>query len=320
MSTATERDGLKERRDRPDAGRFRLPPLTTHCSLLIAHCSWCALLLASLVGVVAYLSPFFLPATAGDAGLAHAADAPVLFCLLVLCIAMALAAEVGGPGAAAGQASKLVALLGVLAALNGALRLLPTLAGASPIFLLILLVGYAYGPTYGFCLGGLSLLVSALITGGVGPWLPYQMLGAGWLGLTAGWLPDLRRHPRAERVMLAAFGGLWGLLYGAILNLWFWPVVGPAAAAGDPLVWQPGTGLGETLQRYAVFYLVTSLPYDLARSAATAALALALAGPLLGVLRRFQRRFSWRPIEDAAGDAAATAPAAAAGQGPTACL
>ena len=41
-----------------------------------------------------------------------------------------------------------------------------------------------------------------LITGGVGPWLPFQMIAAGWVGFGAGWLP--RAGGRLERVMLAA--------------------------------------------------------------------------------------------------------------------
>ena len=77
-------------------------------------------------------------------------------------------------------------------------------------------------------MGALTLCVSALITGGLGPWLPYQMLGAGWVGLTAGWLP----HGgvvggRRQLLMLAAFGALWGFLYGGILNLTEWPFAAP---------------------------------------------------------------------------------------------
>lgn len=290
------------------------------------------------LGVTAFAYPFFLPSitATNDAG-AHAADAPLLLLLIGLLCLLALSdrrlglgstpprnirssrpaapssthqpaarpARTSTPDDHRGHSAptptgttKLIALLGVLVALNSALRLLPALAGASPIFVLILLVGYAYRATFGFLMGVLTLVVSALITGGVGPWLPYQMLAAGWLGLTAGWLPDLRQYPRREGALLAIFGFLWGLLYGAILNLWFWPFIDPATSAlGNDGLWHPGLLPAQTIGRYLTFYLVTSLVYDLFRAVATAALTLALARPLLFVLRRFERRFSWQPYE-----------------------
>ena len=104
-----------------------------------------------------------------------------------------------------------MALLGILTALSAVLRALPGPAGFNAIFLLPILAGYCYGPTFGFLLGALSLLVSALIGGGVGPWLPYQMLATGWVGLLSGWLPELHGHRRLEPVMLAVWGGVAGV-------------------------------------------------------------------------------------------------------------
>jgi energy-coupling factor transport system substrate-specific component len=124
------------------------------------------------------------------------------------------------------------------------------------------------------------------------------MLGAGWMGLAAGWLPSMRRWPRAELLALAVYGAVWGLIYGVILNLWFWPFLAPTGLAEtDGLYWVPGMAWHETVRRYALFYLVTSFAYDLTRSAATVGLMLALGRSLLVVLRRFQRRFTWEPVE-----------------------
>jgi energy-coupling factor transport system substrate-specific component len=252
------------------------------------------LVAASLVGAASFLYPFLLPAIhrAGDTG-AHAADAPLVLAVVTGLCVLAILAELGGPGAGAAR-SKTVALLGVLVATDATLRLAPSFLGASPIFLLILLVGYVYGPALGFQMGTLTLLLSAFLTGGLGPWLPYEMLGAGWVGLTAGWLP----HPagmRARLALLTGFGALWGLLYGAILDLWFWPFLAPGLDTPTSLTWAPGLPLGAALAHFARFYLVTSLGHDLFRAGGNAVLMLALGAPILRVLERFRTRFAWEP-------------------------
>ena len=65
---------------------------------------------------------------------------------------------------------------------------------------------------------------------------------------SAGWAPapgssGLRHRaastPGSRCVALAAYGWVWGFVYGAIMNLWFWPF-----ARGGALDWHPGLGLG----------------------------------------------------------------------------
>jgi energy-coupling factor transport system substrate-specific component len=138
-------------------------------------------------------------------------------------------------------------------------------------------------------LGALSILVSALIGAGVGPWLPYQMMGVGWVGLTSGWLPRLERHGRAEVLMLGAWGLLWGFIFGALMNIWFWPYIYQPAQAH--LYWQPGMPLGQALRHYGTFYLITSLWWDVGRAGGNALLTWLFGASLLRLLRRFQKRF-----------------------------
>jgi energy-coupling factor transport system substrate-specific component len=89
-----------------------------------------------------------------------------------------------------------------------------------------MLVGYVYGARMGFLMGTFSLLASALVTGGVGPWLPFQMIASAWVGMTAGWLPKLSISDiKYQAWMLAAFGLVWGMVFGAVMNLYFWPFV-----------------------------------------------------------------------------------------------
>ncbi len=251
-----------------------------------APVSW-VVALASVTGLAAFFAPFFAgrPAASGGGFLAHTADAPLITALCLLAILAAM--ENRGWGA------KRVAFLGVLAAIGAVLRLVPDPAGGfSLLFFLPILAGYTVGPTFGFLLGALTLLVSALITGGVGPWLPFQMLATGWVGLLAGWLPDMRRLGWGEVVLLAVLGLLLGLVFGAVMNLWFWPYLG--VGADSALLWEPGLPFLESLRRYGRFYLLTSLLWDLGRGVGNALLVLLLGRPVLRLLRRFGRRFAFR--------------------------
>jgi energy-coupling factor transport system substrate-specific component len=183
--------------------------------------------------------------------------------------------------------------------MNALLRFLevaiPGPGGLSPIFFLIILTGYVYGARFGFLMGVLTLFVSALITGGVGPWLPYQMFTAGWVGMSAPLCRPLvqaigGRERQREVLVLAAFSGLWGFLFGFVMNVWFWPyAIGPAEQ-----YWQPGITFVETLRRYTAFYLATSLIWDVLRAVGNVLVILALGRPTLHALRRFQRRFAFR--------------------------
>lgn len=258
------------------------------------------------IGVIAFLYPFWRTALpiAALQDRAHANDAALVLTVLVLLCFAVLLFEVQSQAVN----TKTVALLGVLVAINATLRLidniLPIPGGFSPIFVLIILTGYVYGGRLGFLLGALTLLVSALLTGGVGPWLPYQMFTAGWIGMTAPfcrvttrWVHNSKAAARWEVGVLAAFGALWGLLFGAIINIWFWPF-----AAGDPMqYWQPGITLLETLRRYFFFYLATSLFWDLVGTVGNVLLLVALGAPVLRLLRRFHTRFdfTYQPTSDA---------------------
>ena len=164
-------------------------------------------------------------------GLAHGHDAPWLFALLIGLLALVTLAEV----AAGGLDAKTIAVLGVLAAMGGALRVLSAgTAGLEPMFFLLVLAGRVLGRGMGFVLGALAIVTGAFLTGGVGPWTPFQMITAGWVGLGAALLP--RASGRVERAMLAAYGLVAGLLYGAVMNLWFWPFMGATAPAGAGFV------------------------------------------------------------------------------------
>ena len=157
-----------------------------------------SLLLAavSTLGVVAFAWPLIVsPSGDGAIDVAHATDAPWVFVLLLPLLMAVVLAEL-----AEGRIdAKAIALLGVLVAVGAALRLPSTgVAGFELVFFLLIPAGRVFGRGFGFVLGALTLFASALITGGVGPWLPFQMFAAAWVGFGAGCLPPARvRRPRA---------------------------------------------------------------------------------------------------------------------------
>ena len=132
----------------------------------------------------------------------------------------------------------------------------------------------------------MALLASAFLTAGIGPWTPFQMLGCAWVAMGAGLLP--RASGWAERLLLAAYGLVSGMVYGAVMNLWFWPFMGATAPTGAGYV--PDAGAAANLGHYAVFYVTTSLAWDLPRGVLTAALTLLASAPLLRALRRSMRQ------------------------------
>jgi energy-coupling factor transport system substrate-specific component len=254
------------------------------------------LLLTSLIGLVAFLYPFFVPAGNAEETAAHAGDAPLVFVGLIGLCVVVLLADLETHRLDARQ----VALLGILVATNAALRPIPGPSGFSALFVLPILAGYAFGGGFGFLLGALSMFVSALFTAGVGPWLPFEMYALGWVGLSAGaWARILPRlGAQGERIGLAAWGFLLGLLYGALMNLWFWPFAAPATAADPATAFDPAAGLAGSLARYAAFYIATSLPTDLVRGLGNAALLALLTPPLLRLLRRFKTKFTFELLSE----------------------
>jgi energy-coupling factor transport system substrate-specific component len=237
-----------------------------------------ALAVTSLVGVFAFFWPFVDPTLAGS----HSADAPWLFVAVVPLLFVVVLAELGDGALDA----KAVAVLGVLAGVGAALR--PLSGGATGFsfeFVLLVLAGRALGRGFGFVLGALTLLASALVTAGVGPWLPFQMLGAAWIGFGAGCLP--RAPGRGELALLASYGALTGLLYGLLLNLSFWPF---ARNNPEQIAFDPHATTATNLLHWLRFDITTSLGFDIPRAVGNAVLLVLVGRPVLLALHRVARR------------------------------
>lgn len=241
-------------------------------------------LLVSLVGLGLFFWPFLGGAAPRDAPALAVAAGALLALLLV---------EVGTRE----LDSRRLALLAALAAIDAALRMAVVvgIGGWSPIYFLILVAGYVFGPSYGFLVGAFSLLVSALATGGVGPWVSYQVFAVGWIGAVAGIAGRWRspRFGRRDAVLLAIVGALAGWSFGALMDIQVW-VTG--FRGPGPLGWVPGLDPATALVHFSRFYLLTSLAYDTFRAAGNAIAVLVLAAPVAAALERVHARMSFTVV------------------------
>jgi len=243
------------------------------------------LTLASVAGLGMLCWPLLVQVDPGT----DRVDPPFLFLALLPVVIAVVLAEVSEGG----LDPRVLAVLGVLSAVNAVLRGVSAgTAGVELVFFLLILAGRVFGPGFGFVLGCTSLFASALMTAGVGPWLPFQMICAAWVGMGAGLLPR-RAAGRAEIAMLAAYGVVASYAYGLLMNLSGWPFLLGVQVPGHAgsLAYVPGAPLLENLQTFGLYTLLTSTgSWDTGRAITTAAAILVLGPAVLATLRRAARR------------------------------
>ena len=191
--------------------------------------------------------------------------------------------------------AKTLALLAVLSAIIAALRPLGAgAAGIEPMWFLLILSSYVFGSSFGYLLGAISMLLSAFLTGGLGPWLPYQVFAAALIGALAGALPKFKSNrPYAKRLEIALLivaSLLLAEIFGILMDLQFWPF---AFGPKTQLSFQPGAAIVTNLHHFFIYHLSTSMAWNVPRGIFTAAL-IAIAGPgVLSALRRSARKASF---------------------------
>ena len=249
---------------------------------IVARAEDVVLLALTAAGLVLFLAPLFLGSRFPQ---------PVLLFSVLVAVSAVVAVAVALQTHR--LSTRLLAILAALVAIDATLRLVIVigLLGFSPIFFLVIAGGFVMGPSFGFASGALTPLLSAVLTAGLGPWLPYQMLAAGWVGMGAGYAGRMsgRLPTRKTIAVLSLYGFAAGFGYGILLDLWEWPLL--VAAGSSPLSWAPGLGLVPLLRRFGGFYLATSLVYDAFRAAGNLLLIAVLGSAVIAALERFRRRF-----------------------------
>jgi energy-coupling factor transport system substrate-specific component len=236
-------------------------------------------LVATLVSLSVFAWPLFITQES------QTAMAQGVFIGLMPILVIIVLAEYGSGS----LGSRQLAVLGLLIALNASIRLLGAgVAGVETAFFLIIIAGYVFGMGFGFTLGAGSLLVSALLGAGVGPWLPFQMMAAGLVGIGAGGVGNLtlRMKSRAafEIAILCAYAIPASFGYGALMTLWNWPFL---AGEGSSLSFVAGAPPLVNLATFIKYEFFTGgLLWDLGRTLTTAILLALTAKTLLATLRR----------------------------------
>lgn len=108
-----------------------------------------------------------------------------------------------------------IVILAILTAISSVGRyMFSMIPSVQPSSFIIITAGLLFGPVGGFAVGICTALLSNLVLG-MGPWVMWQMLCWGLMGLIAGYLKN------AHFVLIAIYGFVWGFLFGFIMNLWY---------------------------------------------------------------------------------------------------
>jgi energy-coupling factor transport system substrate-specific component len=229
------------------------------------------------LAILGFLWPFFVssPAVAHKASWFFVATT-LLSVLLIL--ALVANDDLG---------SKNVAFLGILSALVAALRPLGIGAiGIEPMWFALIVAARVMGPTFGFLLGAISMLLSALLTGGIGPWLGYQVFAAALIGFGIGIIPR-RITGKGEIFVLAIYGAIAAEFFGIAMDLQFWPW---SLGAGTELSYRAGAPFSENTSNFFSYHFISALAWDVPRAMITVLLIVLAGRPALNALRRARHK------------------------------
>jgi energy-coupling factor transport system substrate-specific component len=166
--------------------------------------------------------------------------------------------------------------------------------GIEPMWFVLILAARVFGASFGFLLGTISMFLSAILTGGLGPWVAYQSFAAGWIGLGVAIIPK-KVKGKMEIAALACYGIIAAEFFGIVMDLQFWPWT---LGADTQLSYRAGAPLGENFSHFISYHFLSSMAWDIPRAIFTTSLILLTAKPVLHTLRRAHTRAAFMtPIE-----------------------
>ena len=246
--------------------------------------SYVFLALIIALGVACYVAPFRFGGSFFDPNTGRISWALISVVFLALALG-AVFSEFENRATSAKQIA-LIAMMGTVSALS---RIpFASLMNFQPCTFFIICSGYVFGAMTGFMVGAITPVISNIFLG-QGPWTAYQIFTWGLLGLAAGFLGKFAiPQPGLRKTVLLAYGGLAGIMYAMIINIWFWA-----------MYLYP-----HTLTTYKGA-LYTASFWTLSHSLANIIFLWLLGGRVIELLQRFKSRFFW--TSDAAHDRKADA-------------
>ena len=182
------------------------------------------------------------------------------------CVPFFLRFEKGRSGA------REMVIIAVLSAFSVIGRLIFTpIPGFQPVTAITVIAGIALGGEAGFLVGSMTAIVSNIFYG-QGPWTPFQMLAWGMIGFVSGVL--LRRTEKPNRILLSVVGGVGGVLYSLLMDVW-------TTLSVD----------GELLLSRYLTHVAAGLNFMAIYAASNVIFLLALATPFLEKLNRIKRKY-----------------------------
>ncbi len=204
-------------------------------------------------------------------------DLPILLILNILMMILFLETE----SRKFEYKSILLLVLASVAVLSAFLRLIPLPLGFTLSFLLPMASAIVFGPVFGFLIGQLSMIVSGLMMGSIGPWLPYQSFLMGMMAFYAGVL----FHKRNHLFFVILYASVMSLFYGYWISITYWPIA--------VMQISHNMNLWEKIISYQQFYLVTSLVWDLTRVAGNIVVFILFYKPTIELLNRAKKRLTY---------------------------
>lgn len=176
-----------------------------------------------------------------------------------------------------GAGTRDIALVATLASLAAVARIpFAAVVSLQPTTFIVMITGYVFGARAGFMVGALAALVSNFFLG-QGPWTPWQMFAWGLCGASAA-LAGGKRRNEFSLVYFAILCGLWGYLFGWIMNLWHW------LGFIYPL----------TLETFIATYAI-SFPFDTIHAVGNVVFSIMLGRSFYQILNRFREKLFGAP-------------------------
>lgn len=115
--------------------------------------------------------------------------------------------------------AKTMAVVATMSALGGVLRVpFAAIPGFQPVTFICAVSGYTLGSVNGFMVGAMCAFISNFFLGH-GPWTLWQIIGWGLCGMFFGTFKKFIRRLGIVGFIITC--GLWGYIYGTILNQWY---------------------------------------------------------------------------------------------------